>query len=82
MILQYHCACCDEVVASTDKVCPKCGSQHIRSPYAAWIFCILACLIVAISFKIGHIFIKNHQVETPTQISLLEVLQQDSKSNR
>ncbi len=33
MLYQYHCACCDKVVASTDKSCPYCGSHHIRSPY-------------------------------------------------
>ena len=31
MLYQYHCACCDKVVASTDKECPYCGSHHIRS---------------------------------------------------
>jgi len=79
MILQYQCACCNEVVSSTQKVCPKCGSQHIKSPYNLWIFCLAACFVVAITFKIGHVYVKNHQTETPTQVTLLDVLQQDSK---
>ena len=79
MILQYHCACCDEAVSSTEKVCPKCGSQHIRSPYGLWIFCLVACFITAVTFKVGHIYIQNHSIETPTRVSILDVLQQDNK---
>ena len=41
MLYQYHCACCDKVVASTDKSCPYCGSHHIRSPYGLWMFCVM-----------------------------------------
>ena len=33
MLYQYHCACCETVVASTDKDCPNCGSHNIRSPF-------------------------------------------------
>lgn len=80
MILQYHCACCDEAVSSTQKVCPKCGSQHIKSPYGLWTFCLAACLIAAVTFKVGHIYLQNHNTETPAQVSLLSVLQPDSKS--
>jgi hypothetical protein len=79
MILQYHCACCNETVTSTQKVCPKCGSQHIKSPYGLWTFCLVACLIVAVTFKVGHLYIQNHNTEAPEQISILSVLQQDAK---
>lgn len=51
MLYQYHCACCDKVVASTDKECPYCGSQHIRSPYGMWMFCVAACLAVVVVIK-------------------------------
>nr|EKW7790676.1 hypothetical protein [Acinetobacter baumannii] len=52
MLYQYHCACCDKVVASTDKSCPYCGSHHIRSPYGLWMFCVMACLAVVVVFKV------------------------------
>ena len=73
MILQYHCACCDEAVSSTQKVCPKCGSQHIKSPYGLWTFCLVACLITAVTFKVGHIYLQDHQ-EIPVQQSVLEAI--------
>ncbi|MFW2078040.1 hypothetical protein ACG94X_09990 [Acinetobacter sp. ULE_I010] len=81
MIYQYRCACCSEAVTSTEKVCPKCGSQHIKSPYGLWVFCIFACLFTVISFKVGNIYIQNHNIETPSQVSLLDVLQQSSKTD-
>ena len=43
MLYQYHCACCETVVASTDKDCPNCGSHNIRSPFGFWIFCSMSC---------------------------------------
>lgn len=74
---QYHCSCCNQVVASTEKECPNCGSHNIRSPYGFWMFCILSCLAFAVIFKIVHVYLQDHQ-ETPTQPTLLEVLKQES----
>ena len=54
MLYQYHCACCDKVVASTDKECPYCGSQHIRSPFGLWVFCVAACFVVVVVIKFVH----------------------------
>ena len=79
MHYQYHCACCNKVVASTDKECTRCGSHTIQSPYGFWIFCIIACLAAALIFKAAHIYLQDRQ-EIPVQQSLLDVLQQDSKS--
>jgi hypothetical protein len=79
MHYQYHCACCNKVVASTDKECANCGSHTIKSPYGFWIFCILTCLIAAAVFKTVHVYLQDHQ-EVPVQQSLFEVLQQDNKT--
>lgn len=78
MLYQYHCACCNKVVTANDKECRHCGSQHIRSPYGFWMFCIVACLFAAISFKLGQIYLNNHQTDAPEPVTLLDVLNQDS----
>ena len=81
MLYQYHCACCNRVVESTDKECIDCGSHNIRSPYGFWILCILTCLAAVIVFKVVHVYLKDHQ-ETPVQTSLLTVLQQGENSKQ
>lgn len=81
MHYQYHCACCNKVVASTDKECTNCGSHNIRSPYGFWILCIMACLAVAIMFKVVHVYLQDHQ-EIPIKQSLFDVLQQDNKPSK
>lgn len=81
MHYQYHCACCNKVVASTDKECNQCGSHNIRSPYGFWIFCVTVCLAAAIMFKVVHVYLQDHQ-EIPMQQSLFDVLQQDSKNSK
>ena len=81
MLYQYHCACCNRVVESTDKECIDCGSHNIRSAYGFWIFCILTCLAAVIVFKVVHVYLKDHQ-ETPVQTSLLTVLQQGENSKQ
>ncbi|MGA6135835.1 hypothetical protein ACPER7_05945 [Acinetobacter dispersus] len=79
MLYQYHCACCDKVVASTDKECPYCGSHHIRSPYGMWMFCVAACLAVVVVIKIAHLYIQHHQEDQPVQSnSLFEMFKQDN----
>lgn len=80
MLYQYHCACCNKVVASTDRVCPECGSQNIRSPYGFWVFCIIACLAAAVVFKIVHLYLQDHQ-SVPTQQTLLDTLNQSEKTS-
>ena len=83
MHYQYHCACCNKVVASSDKECSECGSHNIRSPYGFWIFCILSCLAVAILFKSVQVYLQQHDAEAPTtQLNIFEVLQHDDKVNR
>ncbi|WP_410110850.1 hypothetical protein [Acinetobacter indicus] len=77
MYHQYHCSCCNQVVTSTEKECPNCGSHNIRSPYGFWMFCILSCLAFAVILKVVHVYLQDHQ-ETPTQPTLLEVLKQES----
>ena len=67
MLYQYHCACCDKVVASTDKQCPYCGSQHIRSPYGLWMFCLAACFAVVVIVKLAHLYSQHHQEDHPVQ---------------
>ena len=63
MLYQYHCACCDKVVASTDKACPYCGSQHIKSPYGLWMFCVAVCFAVVmfIGIKVLPEFVKENR---------------------
>ena len=79
MLYQYHCACCDKVVASTDKQCPYCGSQHIRSPYGLWMFCLAACFVVVVIVKLAHLYSQHHQEDHPVQkTSLFEILKQDN----
>ncbi|MGG2096094.1 hypothetical protein ABFY41_12310 [Acinetobacter haemolyticus] len=74
MLSQYHCACCDKVVASTDKECPYCGSQHIRSPYGLWMFCIAACLVVVVIAKVVHVYVQqNHEDQVMQKNSLFEI---------
>lgn len=78
MLYQYHCACCDKVVASTDKACPYCGSQYIRSPYGLWIFCVAACLALVVIIKLAHLYSQQHQEERMIQTtSLFEIFKQD-----
>lgn len=76
---QYHCACCDKVVTSSQKVCTNCGSQNIRTPYGFWVFCVVACLIVAVTFKLVHVFLHDHQ-NVPVQKSFLEHLNHSNKT--
>jgi len=64
---QYHCACCDRVLTVEDKECPECGSHMIRSPYRAWMLCIMACLVVVVVFKVAQLYIQNQQADTPVQ---------------
>lgn len=78
MHYQYHCACCDKVVASGQKICTECGSQNIRTPYGFWLFCLAACLIVTVAFKGAQIYLQDHQ-SVPTQKSLLDSLNQNNK---
>ena len=74
MHYQYHCACCNKAVASTDKECNQCGSHNIRSPYGFWIFCVTVCLAAAIMFKVEHVYQQENK-EIPMQQSLFYVLQ-------
>ena len=78
MHYQYHCGCCDQVVASMQKECSHCGSHNIRSPFGFWIFCLVACLAAVIVIKTVHMYIQSHH-EVPVQPSLFEVLDQDNK---
>ncbi len=80
MLYQYHCGCCDKVVASNQKACHECGSQNIRTPYGFWLFCIFACLIAAITFKLVHVYLKDHQ-SVPVQQSFLDSLNQSNKNS-
>lgn len=72
MLYQYHCACCNHTLASSDKECPQCGSHHIRSPYGFWMFCLAACLAVAGVFHVSNI--DHSQPETPKPPSLINAL--------
>ncbi|AXY60366.1 hypothetical protein QR674_08105 [Acinetobacter chinensis] len=74
---QYHCACCDKVVASVAKECPECGSHNIRSPYGFWIFCIVTCLVVIVIVKSVHVYLNSHQ--EPAHPTLLDVLNQGNQ---
>lgn len=79
MLYQYHCACCNKVVSSTDKECPHCGSHHIRSPYGLWMFCIVACFAAVLLIKGMHAYIQNQQQvdDIPTQsTTIFDVLKQ------
>ncbi|MBO3656875.1 MULTISPECIES: hypothetical protein [Acinetobacter] len=79
MLSQYHCACCDKVVASTDKECPYCGSQHIRSPYGLWMFCIAACLVVVVIAKVVHVYVQqNHEDQVMQKNSLFEIFKHEN----
>ena len=75
MRYRYHCGCCNQVVEANMRECSNCGSHNIRSPYGFWIFCVLACLSVAVVVKGVHVYLKSHH-EIPTSTSVLEVLQQ------
>ncbi|MCO8046416.1 hypothetical protein NI467_13945 [Acinetobacter bohemicus] len=81
MQYQYHCACCEKVVDSTEKSCPHCGSHHIRSPFGFWIFCLVACLVTTLVFKAVHVYIQSQQ-EKPAHLSILDVLQEENKRFR
>ncbi len=81
MQYQYHCACCEKVDDSTEKSCSNCGSHHIRSPFGFWIFCLVACLVTAIVFKVVHLYVQSQQ-EVPIQHSLLDVLKEEDKRLR
>lgn len=79
MLSQYHCACCDKVVASTDKECPYCGSQHIRSPYGLWMFCIAACLVVVVIAKVVHVYVQqSHEDQVMQKNSLFEIFKHEN----
>jgi hypothetical protein len=84
MLYQYHCACCDKVVASTDKECPYCGSQHKRSPFGLWMFCVSACFGVVVVIKFVHLYSQHYEEEPPAQTSsIFEIFKQDStESNK
>jgi primosomal protein N' len=76
---QYHCACCEKVVESTEKSCPDCGSHHIRSPFGFWVLCLAACLVAAIVFKVVHVYVQSQQEVPVQQHSLLDVLKEKDK---
>lgn len=76
---QYHCACCEKVVESTEKECRDCGSHSIRSPYGLWIFCLVGCFVAALIVKGVHVYLQDHQ-EVPTHQSLFHVFEQDHKN--
>jgi hypothetical protein len=73
------CACCETVVASTDKDCPNCGSHNIRSPFGFWIFCIVACLAAAIIVKSVQVYLADRNSEPAAVTSLFDVLNHDNK---
>ncbi|TXJ03650.1 MAG: hypothetical protein E6Q26_03405 [Acinetobacter sp.] len=78
MLYQYHCACCDKVVASTDKACPYCGSQHIKSPYGLWMFCVAVCFAVVIIIQLAHLYVQHQQDDRSVQgNSFFELFQQN-----
>ena len=79
MLYQYHCACCETVVASTDKDCPNCGSHNIRSPFGFWIFCIVACLAEAIIVKSVQVYLTDRNSEPTAVTSLFDVLNHENK---
>lgn len=78
---QYRCACCNRILAATDKECPECGSHTIRSPYGFWIFCMAACLAVAVVFQVVRVYFQGHQDTPPTQKTILQILNQE-RSNQ
>jgi hypothetical protein len=78
MHYQYHCACCNKVVASHEKECSSCGSHNIRSPFGFWIFCIVSCLLAAILVKSIHMYLSSSH-EMPNDHSLLQLLQHDQQ---
>lgn len=79
MHYQYHCACCDRIVASGQKICSECGSQNIKTPYGFWLFCLAACLVVALVFKAVHIYLQDHQ-SIPVQKTFLDSLNERDKN--
>ena len=80
MLYQYHCACCDKIVASTEKVCPYCGSQHIKSPYGLWGLCIVACLVIVVFVKLTHVHNQYQQnTKSLNNHSVLEIFKQNSQ---
>lgn len=79
MHYQYHCACCNKIVASTEKECSDCGSHNIRSPYGFWAFCILSCLIAAVLVKSIHVYMSSAH-EIPTSNSLLHLLKHEQNT--
>lgn len=80
MQYKYHCACCEKTVQSTEKVCHHCGSQSIRTPYGFWLFCIFACLMVAIVFNVARIYLQDHE-SVPIQQGFLSTLEQSNHKN-
>lgn len=77
---QYHCACCDQIVASDIQTCPNCGSHQIKSPFGFWIWCILTCLALAIGLRLVHIYLHQDYKIMPEQKSLLDVLTFDQNN--
>lgn len=78
MLYQYHCACCEKTVSANEKTCSNCGSQNIRTPYGFWLFCVFACLIVAIAFKAGQVYLQaDHEV--PVQQGFFDALHKTTK---
>jgi len=61
---QYRCGCCNGVVASYEKECPRCGSHHIKSPYGFWILCFLVCFSFIVIFKLIHFYKNESYVES------------------
>ena len=82
MHYQYHCACCNKVVSSTERECSSCGSHSIRSPFGFWIFCIMSCLVAAVLVKSAHLYMQNTTHEVPAQHSLLQLLQHEQNNSQ
>lgn len=80
MQYQYHCACCNKAVSSTDTSCPNCGSHSIRSPYSFWMLCLLACLAASVVFKVVHVSSQAQQ-DVPTKDTIFNALQLEVKQS-
>ena len=72
---QYRCACCNQVLSSTDKSCPNCGSHNIRSPFGFWFFCVMTCFVVAIGVMAGKLYLKQNQDEIEPKKAITDFLQ-------
>ncbi|WP_347460314.1 hypothetical protein ABEF82_09200 [Acinetobacter thermotolerans] len=79
MHYQYHCACCNRTVSSTETSCPDCGSHSIRSPYGFWMFCLITCLAAAIVVKVVPVYVQTHTQEVPAKDTIFSALQLETK---